>query len=311
MRKFQQLRSEIASDLDFRSLSAHAQLLYHLVLTDPTLSYCGVLDWRPHRIAQRVSDWDTQSVVQAGEELVSRFYLVIDTDTEEALIRSYLRNSGSMDNKNLGTACARAYSAVASTVILGVLTDELHRLKHDCPTLLGLTSPEWERAWNNPRVSAKELPREPSPQIGNKSIPTDDSNPRAPKAVDHTATPDQWSTPEDPRCREHANLPRSAVPACHRCAAARKWFTEQQEAHLRARQRAIEACPLCDSRGLISVEAGDRKVAIRCSHTTPPTPNEIQQLTRKRFMPASNKAVRADALEVVRKSIPERQRTQL
>lgn len=309
MRKFQQLRSEIASDLDFRSLSANAQLLYHLVLTDPTLSYCGVIDWRPHRIAQRVSDWNTQAVELAAEELTAQYYLVIDTDTEEALIRSYLRNSGSMDSKNLGTACARAYNAVASTIILGVLTDELHRLRHDCPTMLGLTSPEWERAWNNPRVSVKDLPQESSPKRNSKDISKGHADSRSPKALDHTATPDQWSTPEDPRCREHANLPRSAVPPCHECGAARKWFKDQQKAHLGACQKAINACPLCDNSGLINVDAGDRKVAIRCSHTTPPTPGEIQRLIRKRFVPASNESVRENALKSVRKNLPDRQMT--
>ena len=45
------IRTDIWNDDDFRQLSASAQLLYLQLLTSATLTYAGVADWRPKRIA--------------------------------------------------------------------------------------------------------------------------------------------------------------------------------------------------------------------------------------------------------------------
>lgn len=293
MRKYQQLRTDIATDIDFRSLGGNAQLLYHLLLTDPSLSYCGVLDWRPRRIAARVSDWDVDTVKTAARELEAARYIVIDEDTEETLIRSYLRNAGVLDSKNLGTACARAYHAVSSTIILGVLTDELYRLREDAPHLQGLTSDEWGRAWINPRIPVDRLLDITDSTQGSDETPP----PPAETPSDHRgydATPDQWSTPEDPRCQKHANLPRRDVPNCHACKQARSWFEGEKERHRKAQQRAIAACPICDDRG----QYHDRKAnaVVICRHT-----GALPSVNIPRgFTPASTPTARARALDLVR-----------
>lgn len=293
MRKYQQLRTDIATDIDFRSLGGAAQLLYHLLLTDPSLSYCGVLDWRPRRIAIRVSDWDVDTVKAAAYELEANRYIVIDEDTEETLIRSYLRNAGVLDSKNLGTACARAYHAVSSTIILGVLTDELYRLREEVPNLHGLTSDEWGRAWANPRIPVDRLLEVTDPTHDSSETPPPPAA-KTPDRISYDPTPDQWSTPEDPRCRKHANLPRSDVPNCHACKQARHWFEKEKDRHRKAQQRAIAACPICDDRGQYHDPKANAVVV--CRHTgTLPSVN-----LPRGFTPASTPKARAQALDRIR-----------
>lgn len=80
-------------------------------------------------------------------------------------------------------------------------------------------------------------------------------------------TPDAWSTPEDPRCRRHANLPRESVPACFDCRQAREWFAARALSAVETRRAAIAACPLCDDNGMRTITQGGRPLAVRCDHS--------------------------------------------
>ena len=93
--------------------------------------------------------------------------------------------------------------------------------------------------------------------------------------------PADWSTPEDPRCRDHAGLPREQVPACHGCARAREWFKQRAQTEKQNRKAAINACDLCDHLGMITVtDSNGHQVVTHCGHTgevpliaaTPPEP---------------------------------------
>ena len=95
------------------------------------------------------------------------------------------------------------------------------------------------------------------------------------------ANPADWSTPEDPRCRDHAGLPREQVPACHGCARAREWFKQRAYTEKQNRKTAINACDLCDHLGMITVtDSNGHQVVAHCDHTgevplivaTPPEP---------------------------------------
>ena len=80
--------------------------------------------------------------------------------------------------------------------------------------------------------------------------------------------PADWSTPEDPRCRDHAGLPRERVPACHGCARAREWFKQRDQTEKQNRKTAINACSLCDHLGMITVtDSNGHQVVTHCDHT--------------------------------------------
>lgn len=103
--------------------------------------------------------------------------------------------------------------------------------------------------------------------------PTPDQN-HPPQSLDElaaqhaqtTATPDTWSTPDDPRCKQHAGLPRDQVPACWQCKQAKAWFKTHQEEKPSIDRAAIEACSLCDENGIRTITTPDGPAATRCNH---------------------------------------------
>lgn len=135
-REFAQIKLAIWADDDWRDLSPLARYLYLTLLTSPTLSHCGVADWRPARIGA-LNGMTPDEVEHYGAELVEALYLVIDESSEEVLIRSFVRNDGLMKQPKMAVAMASAHAAVASQDIRGVIVHELNRLREDMPTLSG------------------------------------------------------------------------------------------------------------------------------------------------------------------------------
>lgn len=135
----------IWSDDDFRALTPQAQHLYFVLLTSPSLSYCGVADWRPGRIAANASGWTATAVRSAGAELVRGLFAVIDEDSEEVLLRTFIRNDGVMKNPNVAMSMALAFGGTASLKLRGVIVHELNRLHDTAPDLKG---------WSKPNVAA-------------------------------------------------------------------------------------------------------------------------------------------------------------
>jgi len=138
------IRLDIWTDDDFRNLNVGAQHLYLHLLSSPTLSYAGVADWRPPRIAGMSKDATAASVRGFAGELVHGLFIVVDEETEEVLIRSYLKHDGLLHKPNVAKAMVSAYQKTASSVLRGVVVYELNRI-HD-------SHPEW-RAFQESEVS--------------------------------------------------------------------------------------------------------------------------------------------------------------
>ena len=136
-REYAQIKFSIWNDDDFRDLTGAAQHLYFVLLTDPDLSYAGTGDWHPGRVAAKVSDWTREMVERAAGELIQALYIVVDDETGEFLIRSFVRNDSLMKQRNLGVSMAMARANIASRGIRGILVHELKRLKAEQPELAG------------------------------------------------------------------------------------------------------------------------------------------------------------------------------
>lgn len=109
------------------------------------------------------------------------------------------------------------------------------------------------------------------------------------RAYQVIGTPAEWSSPDDPRCRKHAYLPREEVPPCRNCMRARQWFDQRAVAEKQAHLAAIHACPLCDERGFVEVKSSTGKTVVaHCDHTgeLPKPKAETQPRLTGRGMPA-------------------------
>ena len=139
-RKYAQVKVSIWIDDDFLLLSDSAQALYFRLLTAPKLSFCGVCDWRPKRLALLASGLTEKKVITAAEELAEAGYVVFDDEAEEILIRSFIRHDGVLQSPNLATALASDYADTHSVKLRRVILHELVRLHTDQPDLKGWTN---------------------------------------------------------------------------------------------------------------------------------------------------------------------------
>lgn len=137
-RKYAQIKSDIWVNDDFLDLTMTEQWVYLHIATHGKLTYCGTLDWRPKRIPPMAHGLTLGEVNDAAEVLRAKRYIIIDDDTEEVLVRSFLRNDGLLKQKNMGGAVANAYKDIGSRELKGVIVHELKRLHKE--------NPEW-KSW--------------------------------------------------------------------------------------------------------------------------------------------------------------------
>lgn len=129
--------TSIWSDNEFTALSADAQWLYLAILTAPDRSLCGVADWRVNRLKKRAVGRTAEALEIIAEELEAAYFLVIDRDTEEALVRSFVRKDTVMKMPNMATAMVKAFQQVVSPRLRAVIVHELRRLHREQPALKG------------------------------------------------------------------------------------------------------------------------------------------------------------------------------
>lgn len=215
------------ADDDWRDLSPAAQHLYFVLLTQPSLSYAGVADWRPARIRALASHWTGDIFDRAARELARNLYIVVDEDTEEVMIRSFVRHDGLMKQRNMAVSMVRAYEATASKGIRGVFVHELARLREDEPELAGWVS--CAHVLENRSFDPADYPTgypgndhevDPSVDPSVEGQPTGEPNP----SVDRCPTPTPSPTPSP-----HSLLP---APAAQEPAKARKRATRIPDGYM-------------------------------------------------------------------------------
>lgn len=142
MRDFAQIKLSIWNDDSFLDLSSDAQLLYFVLISHPTMNRAGVGTWHAGRLSGLCSSWSRPVVVSAARELIDGRFIVIDEDTDEFLVRTFVRHDGLMKQRNLATTMAREFAAVGSRAIKGVVVWELRRLHEEHPEFKGWESDE-------------------------------------------------------------------------------------------------------------------------------------------------------------------------
>ena len=147
----------IWNDADHRQLTLEAQHLYYLLLTHPTLSYVGVVDWRPNRLTPFARGLTVGRVEVAAAELSAGLYIVIDEETEEVLIRSWVKHDGVLKQPRLAVSMANAYTRTASNELRGVIVHELHRQREAHPEYACWEDKRVSDVLAQPALSAKDL----------------------------------------------------------------------------------------------------------------------------------------------------------
>jgi hypothetical protein len=126
--------TSIWNDDDFLDLTPGAQRLYFVLLSQPSLSYCGVVSYTPRRWALLASGSTVHDIRHDMNELGEANFVHIDEDTEEVWARSFLKHDGVLLSPNLIKAMVRDLSAVSSRTIHRAIVDYLRALPEEFRT---------------------------------------------------------------------------------------------------------------------------------------------------------------------------------
>lgn len=136
MRTFARMENTLLLNDDWVGLSTDAQSLYVTLLIHPNLSMCGVTDWFPKRLSH-YSAMNVKDVIAAGRELEGAGFVVIDEETDEVMIRSFLRHDVPLKSPKTAVSVDKAYCAVVSRKLRKAIVHEAIRLRAENPDWSG------------------------------------------------------------------------------------------------------------------------------------------------------------------------------
>lgn len=115
----------IWDDADFLALTVAEQQAYFALVSSPDLSWCGVLPLLPSRLARLSADGTNAKTSKALAGLESRRFIIIDRETDEMAVRTFVRHDGVMKQPNVLCAAIKAWGKVHSATIREAIREEL------------------------------------------------------------------------------------------------------------------------------------------------------------------------------------------
>lgn len=215
-REHANVRLDIWGDGDWRELSFGAQWLYKMLLTHPKTNRAGVSDWRPNRLARLAKGLTPEVIESLAGELVEGYFLVVDDDTEEVAIRSYVKHDGVMKQPNMAVTMANDWAGVSSARIRAVIAFEVQKLRRESPDLPGwksekklatILSAEGLNIKNDPSVKASVDPSV-DPSVMGEADPSVEGH----TTSTTTSTTTEASLPVGEKKLKETRLPADWVP---------------------------------------------------------------------------------------------------
>lgn len=124
-------------DDDWHALTTTQHDCYMALLSSSDITWAGVVPYVPSRFAGLAADLNERKVIRTWDELDRLGLLVIDKQTAEVLVRTFLRHDNVLAKPNIARAFCKALPNVRSARILGALDRELRKLYNDNPDLSG------------------------------------------------------------------------------------------------------------------------------------------------------------------------------
>jgi hypothetical protein len=109
---------------DFRRLSKDAQRIYFLLFSQGQINNCGVLPYTPERWVRFAADDSTEDLQRALAELRFDRYIVIDEDTGELLVRTFIKHDKIAEHPYLAKAAVREFKMIESATIRLILAEQ-------------------------------------------------------------------------------------------------------------------------------------------------------------------------------------------
>lgn len=129
------IRHQMWGDPDFLALREAEQRLFMMALSQSGLSYAGVVPFTLRRWQGLAADSTLPKLRRGISALEAARFVVVDQDSEELLIRSFVRHDGILDSPNICRAMVRDAGAVCSPLLRAVFICELTKLLNEDPRL--------------------------------------------------------------------------------------------------------------------------------------------------------------------------------
>lgn len=128
-RSYTRVYRDIWLDRDWRGLSARAQGTYMMLLTSPSITLAGTMPLQIVKWSRMSAEQDTDAVEDSLWELREHGFIVVDQDTEELLVRAFMRNDTLRNYKSSRTqlGIVRQARKAESLAIRHALADEMER----------------------------------------------------------------------------------------------------------------------------------------------------------------------------------------
>lgn len=118
----------IWADDEFVAMTENAQHKYMLLMSQAGANWAGVLDLRSKRWVRLASDTTAASLDKGLRELASAQFVAIDEDSEELLIRSFMRANEVYKQPNVFKNALNAARQVQSAKLRAILAAELRKI---------------------------------------------------------------------------------------------------------------------------------------------------------------------------------------
>jgi hypothetical protein len=130
--------SSIWDDADFLALTEGPQRLYLFLLSQPDLSHAGLIPLRLRKWARKSSKLDVETLSGHLAALVEARFILVDHDTEELLVRTFVRNDGIYKQPKVMIRLREDASEMESPLLRETFITEISRLPlHELSTAPG------------------------------------------------------------------------------------------------------------------------------------------------------------------------------
>jgi hypothetical protein len=120
--------TSIWEDEDFKALDPAEQRLYLFLISQPNLNHAGLLDLTLRRWARKARGLTVAELEKTIGALEDARFVVVDDDTEELLIRSFVRNDGVWRMPKVMGAMVSGALEISSKRLQAALLGEMDRI---------------------------------------------------------------------------------------------------------------------------------------------------------------------------------------
>ncbi|RSS59846.1 hypothetical protein [Streptomyces sp. WAC01280] len=123
--------TSIWEDADFLALGEREQRLYLFLISQPNLNHAGLLDLTLRRWSRKARGLTSVELEKLLQALEGARFIVMDEDTEELLIRSFVRNDGVWKQPKVMGAMVSGALEISSKHLQRALLEEMNRIPLD------------------------------------------------------------------------------------------------------------------------------------------------------------------------------------